>query len=138
MGKPVPQFKIKKMFIPAGISWFQFNNRNTRTMCEICCSMLKSFWYLYRSFWTEFAHWSGLSIVHFEQVNWLGTYQWINCTLDCDIILWCCVSCCMCSTRVDVTSTDINKLTCQANYSQPTITCSKLITETLEQGVKYV
>ena len=57
---------------------FKVNNGNTRTVCEICSkitiktpltTLLMSLWCLYLYLWADLTHWSGVSIVDFEQIN---------------------------------------------------------------------
>ena len=61
----------------ADIYFFKFNNGNVRIMCEICSKLTikapellykNSFWCLYYWLWTDFTHFSGVSIV----------YSWIS------------------------------------------------------------
>ena len=52
---------------PADIYSFKFNNRNTRTVCEIYLKLTIST--SKRRHWTDCTHISGVSFVDFEQVN---------------------------------------------------------------------
>ena len=70
--------------IPSGIYLFKFNNRNTRTMSEICYSKLT----IKTS--TDFIHFSGVSIVDFEQVY----ACWYNSYLCSHICFSICSKCC--------------------------------------------
>ena len=57
---------------------FKVNNRNTRTMCEICSKL--TVLYLYCKLCTYFTHYSRVSIANFEQVNadWFCTEMIYN------------------------------------------------------------
>ena len=85
--------------IPVGNCMFKFNNRNTRTRCEICSKStiktqerrLVSFWCLYCWLWTDFTPCYSVSIVNFEQVNagWV-IRRWIfNLQISLQWIIWC-------------------------------------------------
>ena len=60
---------------PASTYLFKVNNRNTRTMCEICSKLTiktterRQFWCLYCELWTYFTLCSTVSFVNFEQIN---------------------------------------------------------------------
>ena len=62
---------------PAGSYMFKVNNRNTRTMSEICSKLpidtrktpMTSFWCLYCVLWTYLTPCSSVSIINFEQIN---------------------------------------------------------------------
>ena len=62
----------------AGIYLLEFNNANTRTMCEICSKLAvktpyrlewRRFCCLYSCLWKDFTLCSGVSVLEFEQVN---------------------------------------------------------------------
>ena len=52
---------------PAGSYLFKVNNGNIWTMCEICSQLTK--YSIFNKLWTDFAQYSIVSIVDFEQVN---------------------------------------------------------------------
>ena len=70
-------------WVPSRYLLFKVNNRNTRTMCEICSKLIikakeqcQSFRCFYYQLWTYFTPCSSVCIVSFEHViaGWLSDY----------------------------------------------------------------
>ena len=73
--------KLFPIYIPVGIYMFKVNNKNTRTMCEICSKLT------IKTPWTCFTpcSCSSVSIAKFEKVN--ADWNWFPWVLFTDILL---------------------------------------------------